>query len=82
MFNNDPTREQMRLYLQTEVPEVDEHAIEAAIYWYALDYYEGQSSNLYAALCSSPFIPSILHTSIEEEGETAAMLYAMLEHGF
>lgn len=34
--------------------------VEAAAYWLASDYHGGQSSNLYAALCASPFRPGPL----------------------
>jgi hypothetical protein len=31
--------------------------IEEAIYWFALQWHGGQDSNLYEALCSSPYRP-------------------------
>ena len=79
MTLKDPTRAQMLECLHRLEPEADELDIEAAIYWFAHDYQGGQTSSLYEALCSSPFHPSLLHHSVEDEGETASMLYALLE---
>lgn len=50
----DPTRGEM---LSALAGHGDEFEIEEAIYWVASDYHGGQSSNLYAALCASPYKP-------------------------
>ena len=53
----DPTIEAMRAFLTDQFGEADEFDREQAIYWFASDYHGGQWSNLYAALCASPFKP-------------------------
>jgi hypothetical protein len=76
---SDPTRDEMLEFLKFAAHQYDEFDIEAAIYWFASDYHGGQSSNLYKALCKSPFRPSPLHASIVNEGFEAEDLYYMLE---
>lgn len=41
--------------------------IEAAIYWYASDWHSGQSSDLYAVLCASPYTPGPMENSPEND---------------
>jgi hypothetical protein len=56
----DPTRTEMLEYLDSITgldPETREFDREEALYWFASDYHGGQWSNLYAALCASPFKP-------------------------
>lgn len=62
----DPTYDEMKDYLEGNeaMDEYDalvrEYDIEEAIYWYASDHHGGQGSNLYAAVCRSPFKPGSL----------------------
>ena len=58
--------------------EADEFDIEAAIYWLASDYHSGQWSELYSTLSTSEFKPGPTHSSVEDEGEMAKMIYDML----
>jgi hypothetical protein len=52
--------------------------IEAAIYWFASDWYDGQFSDLYKILSTSDFKPSPLHRSVKDEGEGAKDMYDAL----
>jgi hypothetical protein len=63
-------------------PEADDFDIEAAIYWLASDYHGGQTSDLYSILSTSEFKPGPSHSSVEDEGETAKMIYDMLAQEF
>lgn len=67
----DPTRQEMIEYLGETmgvVPPAFE--IEEAIYWFANDCYNGQGSNLYEALCASPYKPGrATHGPEQGEGE-------------
>lgn len=67
-MNTDPTREEMLAHLAS-LPfarEFEEFDREEALYWFASDWHGGQWSNLYAALCASPFHPSPLARGPEE----------------
>lgn len=55
---------------------------ESAVYWFASDYHNGQWSNLYRALCSSPYTPSRLARGIESESELSQEMYAFLVEKF
>lgn len=55
--SRDPTREEMVAWLKEQLPEICEFDLEEAIYWYSAEYHGGQGSNLYRALCASPFTP-------------------------
>jgi hypothetical protein len=45
---------------------------EIALYWFASDYHSGQASDLYSILSTSPYRPSPLTSSIEDEGDELA----------
>jgi hypothetical protein len=64
------------------VPDADPFDIEAAIYWFASDNYEGMSDPLYGVLSLSKFKPGPAHSSVEDEGETAAEIYNHLKSKF
>jgi hypothetical protein len=83
----DPTRDEMLRFLVCD-GEQDEFAIEEAIYWFANDWHGGASSNLFAALCSSPYKPgpctrgpedATLYDALEEEFSENARLLALLQ---
>ena len=74
----DPTRDDMLAALAEFDPHAEEFDVEAAIYWLASDYHGGQWSNLYRALCASPFRPSCLHHEVADEGDGADYLYRHL----
>jgi hypothetical protein len=71
----DPTRDDMLEFLRQHVThyvlfssvEDAEFDIEEAIYWFATDYHGGQASNLYSALCQSPFKPGRLQSACSDE---------------
>ena len=65
---NDPTRNQMILHLMRHCPYADSFDTEAAMYWFASDWHNGQSSNLYMALCKSPYHPSMLENGCPDDG--------------
>lgn len=75
---NDPTRAEMLAALERFDHAAERFEVEAAIYWLACDYHGGQWSNLYAALCASPFRPSCLHHEVADEGDGAEYLYRHL----
>ena len=58
----DPTRDEMLTACAAVDPNMapTDFEVEEAIYWFACDYHAGQWSNLYEALCSSPFSPGVL----------------------
>jgi hypothetical protein len=63
----DPTRDDMLEFLRQHIVphyagEDIEFDIEEAIYWFASDYHGGQWSNLYSALCQSPYKPGALQS--------------------
>ena len=55
----DPTREDMLAVLLPQFPgvEADEGDYEIAMYWFAMYWHGGQSSNLYSVLSTSPYNP-------------------------
>jgi hypothetical protein len=55
--------------------EDPEDEAEAAIYWYAYAYHEGQWSPLYSILSTSPYRPGPMQNSVESEGDVATMMY-------
>ena len=56
--NIDPTYEQMVKFLKRIfVDEVDEFDINGGIYWFAVDYHDGQFSNLYRAIGQTQYKP-------------------------
>lgn len=75
----DPTREEMRTALaeHAQLVEADEGDIEEAIYWFAADWHGGQASNLYEALCASPYTPSPIASRVEPD-TAAEYLYTLL----
>ena len=52
--------------------------MEAAIYWFASDWHNGQASELYSVLSTSQYHPSPLHRGASDEGELCAMMYESL----
>ena len=77
---DDPTREDMLAYLRDCYPgEVFD--IEEAVYWFAHDWHGDQSSNLYAALCASPYTPSPIASYIASDS-FAGLLYDELEYRY
>ncbi len=67
----DPTRDDMLTELREAMPYADEWTTEPAIYWFASDWHGGQWSNLYAALCASPYTPSRLESACPEDAQEA-----------
>lgn len=75
----DPTRGEMVDFLSNAYgSDADKCDIAEAIYWFAYDYHGGQWSNLYSALCTSPFSPGPIANGCEP-GSLAAMMYEDLE---
>lgn len=79
----DPTREEMLAFLASLpfASDHDEFDHEEAIYWFASDWHNGQWSNLYSALCTSPYKPGPLANG-PEPGGAGAMLYVDLEQEY
>jgi hypothetical protein len=82
MRMQDPTREEMLKFLTGSLlrSEASEFDVEEAIWWFASDFHGGQSSNLYAALCASPFKPGPIATL--DPFSIAAWLYDDLRHEY
>ncbi len=76
----DPTRTEMWDTLQDQ--NLDVFDIEAAIYWFASGYHNGQSSDLYAALCQSPYKPCALTSCVEDAGNEPLRAYDILVGDF
>jgi hypothetical protein len=73
----DPTRDEMLEYLAgIAETETDDYDCEEALYWFAHDYHGGQWSNLYVALCASPFKPGV--TASGPQSYAAEHLYGEL----
>ena len=72
---NDPTRDELLSFLQAHADSIDAEAcafdVEEAAYWLASDFHGGQWSNLYAALCASPFSPGPIATGLPDWDERA-----------
>lgn len=80
---HDPTYEEMKSFLKSKPYNSDDEAIvdiEEAIYWFASDYHGGMWSNLYKALCASPYKPSILAKGIAEDSIAKEMYDELVEH--
>lgn len=79
----DPTRDEMLEFLAAGpfADEADDFDREEAIYWFANDYHGGQWSNLYAALCGSPYSPGPIANGCEPDG-MSAILYEELDAEF
>ena len=67
----DPTRDAMLGLLARELPYADAWTKEPAIYWFAAEYHGGQGSNLYAALCASPYTPGWIECACPEDARKA-----------
>lgn len=76
----DPEREEMLAYVASlpYAAECDSLDVESAIYWYANHYHSGQWSNLYAAICESPYSPGLSECAPDVDS-MADMLYSALE---
>ena len=51
-------------------------AIAEGVYWFCVEWYDGQRDPLYSAMCSNPFRPGCLACGPEDD--TAAILYEEL----
>lgn len=84
-MSHDPTREEMLAFLADNIDGkldelFDEFDREEAMYWFANDWHSGQWSNLYKALCASPYSPGACANG--PQGETGAFLYDQLVKEF
>ena len=76
--NIDPTYEQMVKFLKRIfVDEVDEFDINGGIYWFAVDYHDGQFSNLYRAIGQTQYKPGAM-----EKGPIDFSVYRALVNEF
>jgi hypothetical protein len=82
----DPTKEEMLKALETQFggfEGYDRFSAEAAMYWYAHDYHNGQWSNLYSVLSTSDYKPSPRISSVmDEDDEIAMAMYDTLVETF
>lgn len=60
--------------------EFDLFSAEAAIWWFASDHHEGQTSPLYGVLSMSEYSPSILCNNIGGEDDSVQGMYEELCH--
>jgi hypothetical protein len=70
----DPTREELIAFLTPWVTDDDFDELEIAIYWFANHWHDGQSSNLYSVLCTSPYEPGSM-ARLENETSMVRFLY-------
>lgn len=78
----DPTHEEMTEFLATQTCGEDmSDDIEIAIYWFAMYWHSGQSSNLYSALSTSPYHPG-MDGRLEGESDTVQHMFDALEAEF
>lgn len=79
-MTRDPTLQEMRAFLSSYTGTSEfEFDVEAAIYWYSVHYHGGQGSNLYLAICTSPYRPGMFEVNIPNEAEH---LYLALQQEF
>jgi hypothetical protein len=78
-MTSDPTRQEMLDHLTSNFGTEDKWDAEEAIYWFASWYHGGQTSNLYAALSTSPYKTSPLARGIEEDTLAYEMLNSLIE---
>lgn len=74
--NLDPTKQELLEFLSRH--STNDFDKEAAIYWFAFDYYDGMWSNLYRVMCSSNYSPGKLMSGVDDEGEEVRELYELL----
>lgn len=79
-------KEELKDYLKKQYENLfDDETIESdgevAIYYFASDYHDGQSSDLYKILSQSEYKPGPLST-LRNEGEIAEMMYMDLVQKF
>ena len=76
---NGNLKEQMMEYLKFNSidPEEWKYDAEIAIYYFANDYHDGQNSELYSILSTSPYSPGPL-SGLEKESEEVQLMYAEL----
>ncbi len=81
-MNTDPTRDEMLTFLAGFYPsETTPFDREEAIYWFAYDYHNGATSNLYSALSVSPYRPGPSRNGCDPDG-ISTMLYDELAARF
>jgi len=83
----DPTQQEMFEFLSKKFENAGIDGIIDNIfistYWFAYNFYDGQFSNLYSALCNSFYSPSILANNIEDEYDSIIfMMYNCLIEEF
>ena len=79
----DPSKDEMVSYLKDFFGEDREMIdIEAAIYWFAKDYHEGQNSKLYSASSTSRYKPSSSYNNVKFEDESIIHMYDELVDKF
>ena len=63
----DPTRAELLTFLRAQTCDDPDAAfdVEEAAYWLAADCHGGQWSNLYEALCASPYSPGPISSGPE-----------------
>ena len=78
----DATRDEMVTFCDAIAVDAtsDEFDYEEAIYWFASEYHGGQWTNLYAALCASPFRPSILARQVNRDGMAGWFYDELVRH--
>lgn len=75
-------KKQMMDYLHTMFTDNGwENEAEVAIYYFANDWHEGQSSELYSILSTSPYTPGA-NSTLQSEGGMAELMYEELEAKF
>lgn len=80
--NDDPTYAEMLDHLKPLFIDADDGDLAEAIYWFASDYHGGQWSNLYSALCTSPFRPGPIAKHVTKGESLAREAYEMLVEQF
>jgi len=80
--NRVNSKEDLVNYLKQNYPEADDMDIEAAIWWFAHDYHEGQNSPLYSIVSTSSYKPSHMINNVHDEDETVVDMYTDLENNF
>ena len=80
--NRVNSKEELVNYLKQNYPEANDMDIEAAIWWFAHDYHEGQNSPLYSIVSTSSYKPSYMINNVYEENEMVEDMYTDLENNF
>ena len=80
----DPNKEEILAVIPEIFKNEDgfEIEVEVGMYWFAREFYKGQTSNLYKVMCNSQYRPGLAQFSVVGEGALAEEIYCLLKEAF